>query len=140
MLFVANGPVTLLHTLECVVIISLVFGGCVFSWLFAFGTINRNMFVLSLSSSHPFSLSPSLPHFLLSLPPSLSPSLPLSLSLPPSLPLSLAFFFPSLRCSQCVATEICGWCQLDFTCTGQNTLCTTGDWLRVSVTFPNLVV
>ena len=132
MLFVANGPATLLHTLECVVIISLVFGGCVFSWLFAFGTINRNMFVPSLSHSHPFSLS--LPPSLTSFFPSLPPSLPLSL------PLSLTFFFPSLRCSQCVATEICGWCQLDFTCTGQNTLCTTGDWLRVSVTFPNLVV
>ena len=37
-----------------------------------------------------------------------------------------------IRCSACVECEVCGWCQLDFTCTGSNTSCTTGDWLTVS--------
>ena len=38
------------------------------------------------------------------------------------------------RCSPCVSTDgICGWCQLDFTCTGDNSTCTGGDdnWIRV---------
>ena len=38
-------------------------------------------------------------------------------------------------CNGCVgATGICGWCQLDFTCTGDNTTCTGGptNWLTVS--------
>ena len=37
-----------------------------------------------------------------------------------------------IRCSECVKSEVCGWCQLDFTCTESNTSCTTGDWLTVS--------
>ena len=39
------------------------------------------------------------------------------------------------RCSECVITDgVCGWCQLDFTCTGDNSTCTGGsdNWLTVS--------
>ena len=42
--------------------------------------------------------------------------------------------FLCFRCSLCVSTDgICGWCQLDFTCTGDNSTCTGGDynWIRV---------
>ncbi|XP_019852472.1 PREDICTED: uncharacterized protein LOC109582261 [Amphimedon queenslandica] len=34
-------------------------------------------------------------------------------------------------CSECVVSFLCGWCQLDFTCTGQNSSCTNGQWLNV---------
>ena len=49
---------------------------------------------------------------------------------------SLLFFSLSFqfRCSPCVSTDgICGWCQLDFTCTGDNSTCTGGhdNWIRV---------
>ena len=40
------------------------------------------------------------------------------------------------RCSECVMTDgVCGWCQLDFTCTGDNSTCTGGsdNWLTVSI-------
>ena len=39
-------------------------------------------------------------------------------------------------CSECLSFTrlVCGWCQLDFTCTANDTLCTVGKWLRVSGT------
>ena len=42
--------------------------------------------------------------------------------------------FLYFRCSSCVSTDgICGWCQLDFTCTGDNSTCAGGhdNWIRV---------
>uniref|UniRef100_A0A1X7URK3 Sema domain-containing protein n=1 Tax=Amphimedon queenslandica TaxID=400682 RepID=A0A1X7URK3_AMPQE len=36
------------------------------------------------------------------------------------------------NCSECVVSLFrCGWCQLDFTCTGQNSSCTTGEWFNI---------
>ena len=46
------------------------------------------------------------------------------------------------RCSSCVvASGVCGWCQLDFECTGDNTTCIGGpsNWLTVSVVFNNTI-
>ncbi|XP_019856910.1 PREDICTED: plexin-A4-like [Amphimedon queenslandica] len=33
------------------------------------------------------------------------------------------------KCSVCTESKACGWCQLDFTCTGSKNLCTIGNWL-----------
>ena len=39
-------------------------------------------------------------------------------------------------CSSCVNAGVCGWCQLDFVCRGQNTSCTgSNNWISVSDIF-----
>ena len=42
-------------------------------------------------------------------------------------------------CTTCLQSKTCGWCQLDFTCTGQNSSCTTGEWLNVRPAYPFMV-
>ena len=62
-------------------------------------------------------------------------TLPEFILLFPSLSLMFVVFLSfHFRCSPCVSTDgICGWCQLDFTCTGDNSTCTGGhdNWIRV---------
>uniref|UniRef100_A0A1X7UU68 Sema domain-containing protein n=1 Tax=Amphimedon queenslandica TaxID=400682 RepID=A0A1X7UU68_AMPQE len=41
------------------------------------------------------------------------------------------YTFLAARCSTCIDSDVCGWCQLDFMCTESNDSCTTGDWLTV---------